>query len=67
MGPPSSVGGMTDDVVCFTAWICEHRWRQIYNMVRFHNAALHRPVTNWWDNGFQVRDTYPLYDEILCL
>jgi alpha-amylase len=51
VGPPSN-GGNTKDVACFNGeWICEHRWRQIYNMVKFHNAALGYPVTNWWENG----------------
>nr|WGG89262.1 alpha-amylase II [Enchytraeus albidus]WLK78496.1 alpha-amylase II [Enchytraeus albidus] len=51
IGPPGS-GGSTSDVVCFDGdWICEHRWRQISNMVRFHNVALGYPVSNWWDNG----------------
>jgi alpha-amylase len=51
MGPPGS-NGVTADVVCFNGdWICEHRWRQIYNMVRFHNVALGYPVSHWWDNG----------------
>nr|WLK78493.1 alpha-amylase [Enchytraeus albidus] len=51
MGPPGN-GGVTANAVCFNGdWICEHRWRQISNMVRFHNAALGYPVSNWWDNG----------------
>jgi alpha-amylase len=52
VGPPTNGGGSTKDVDCFNGeWICEHRWRQIYNMVKFHNAALGQPVSNWWDNG----------------
>jgi alpha-amylase len=31
--------------------MCEHRWRQIYNMVRFRNTAGFQTVQNWWDNG----------------
>jgi len=51
-GPPTNGSGTTKDAVCFNGeWICEHRWRQITNMVKFHNAALGQPVTNWWDNG----------------
>jgi len=51
VGPPSN-GGTTKDAVCFNGeWICEHRWRQIHNMVKFHNAALGYAVTNWWDDG----------------
>jgi len=52
VGPPSSPPGNTKDVACFNGeWICEHRWRQIHNMVRFHNVALGYPVSNWWDNN----------------
>jgi alpha-amylase len=55
VGPPSNAGGATKDAECFNGeWICEHRWRQIYNMVKFHNAALGQSVTNWWDNGNQA-------------
>ena len=33
MGPPGS-NGVTNDANCFNGdWICEHRWRQINNMV----------------------------------
>lgn len=55
MGPPTDGGGSTKDVVCLNGeWICEHRWRQMYNMVRFHNTAIGYPVSNWWDNGYQA-------------
>jgi alpha-amylase len=56
-GPPSDNNGNTNSVVfnsdlsCGGGWICEHRWREIYNMVRFRNAADSQPVQNWWDNG----------------
>lgn len=56
-GPPANPDGSIQDVVCQYdggPWICEHRWRQIANMVRFHNAALGQPVSNWWDNGYQA-------------
>ncbi|GFS16674.1 alpha-amylase [Elysia marginata] len=39
-----SLSGMT----CRDGWICEHRWRQIYNMVAFSNIAANSPVRNWW-------------------
>ena len=39
------------DLSCGGGWICEHRWRQIYNMARFRNTAAFQPVQNWWDNG----------------
>nr|ATU82421.1 venom alpha amylase [Lethocerus distinctifemur] len=38
------------DMSCGGGWICEHRWRQIYNMVAFSNAVKGTPVTNFWDN-----------------
>lgn len=43
--------GINDDDTCSNGWICEHRWRQIYNMVRFRNAANGSALTDWWDNG----------------
>jgi alpha-amylase len=42
---------LNSDLSCGGGWICEHRWRQIYNMVRFRNTAQGQPVQNWWDNG----------------
>nr|AYV99593.1 venom polypeptide [Dolopus genitalis] len=39
------------DDTCGNGYICEHRWRQIYNMVGFKNAVRGTQVTNWWDNG----------------
>jgi alpha-amylase len=39
------------DDSCGNGWICEHRWRQIYNMNVFRNAAGTATVSNWWDNG----------------
>lgn len=56
-GPPANADGSIQDVVCqFDGgpWVCEHRWRQIANMVRFHNAAIGNAVSNWWDNGFHA-------------
>jgi len=56
-GPPSNNGADTKDVTinaddtCGNGWICEHRWRQIYNMAGFRNVAGSDPVANWWDNG----------------
>jgi alpha-amylase len=56
-GPPTNGGGDTKDVLinsdgtCGNGWICEHRWRQITNMVEFRNVAGTAPVANWWDNG----------------
>lgn len=50
-GPPSDGNGNTNPVDCFNDWVCEHRWRQIYNMVPLHNLAIGHGVTNWWDNN----------------
>nr|KAG5697641.1 hypothetical protein BaRGS_011190 [Batillaria attramentaria] len=53
MGPPST-NEVTDRVVingdggCDGGWVCEHRWRQVYNMVAFRNVAGSEPVANWW-------------------
>lgn len=55
-GPPHDSAGNTlspiinADNTCGNGWICEHRWRQIYNMVRFRNAANKTSIDNWWDN-----------------
>lgn len=56
-GPPTSDGEkilsphFNDDGSCGNGWICEHRWRQIYNMVGFRNVVEGTEVNNWWDNG----------------
>ncbi|XP_054166785.1 alpha-amylase-like [Oppia nitens] len=43
------------DLSCDSSqWICEHRWSQIYNMVKFRNVAVNEPVANWWDFGDQI-------------
>ncbi|KAH8277618.1 hypothetical protein KR018_002242, partial [Drosophila ironensis] len=56
-GPPSTDGQNIDsptfnsDDSCGGGWVCEHRWRQIYNMVAFRNAVGSDAIQNWWDNG----------------
>ena len=40
--------------VILSVYIYASRWRQITNMVKFHNAAVGQRVTNWWDNGFNA-------------
>lgn len=56
-GPPIDAAGhlispkFNDDGACINGWICEHRWRQIYNMVKWKNVAENGQVANWWDNG----------------
>ncbi|XP_071852491.1 alpha-amylase-like [Apostichopus japonicus] len=34
-----------------SGWVCEHRWREIRNMVEFRNTCEGQGVNNWWDNG----------------
>lgn len=46
-GPPSSAADS-----CSGGWLCEHRNREIANMVEFRNATQNAfYVSNWWDNG----------------
>ncbi|XP_069361424.1 alpha-amylase 2-like isoform X2 [Maniola hyperantus] len=42
---------INSDGTCGNGWVCQHRWRQIFAMVGFRNAAARTGVTNWWDNG----------------
>jgi alpha-amylase len=42
---------MNEDNTCNNGWICEHRWRQIYNMVAFKNRAIGTNVELWQSNG----------------
>ncbi|XP_054493962.2 pancreatic alpha-amylase-like [Agelaius phoeniceus] len=57
VGPPSNADGSTKavtinpDTTCGNDWVCEHRWRQIRNMVIFRNVVDGEPFSNWWDNG----------------
>ena len=47
-GPPN--GGTVN--ACYSdGWKCQHKWRQIANMVGLRNAAYGTAVTNWWTNG----------------
>ena len=55
IGPPNINGeiiGVTRNAnnTCNKEWICEHRWRPIYNMVKFRNVAGDAVLSNWWDN-----------------
>lgn len=38
------------DGSCMGSWICQHRWRQIYNMVEWRNVVARGTLLNWWDN-----------------
>ncbi|KAJ2948568.1 hypothetical protein O0L34_g7820 [Tuta absoluta] len=56
-GPPMDNQGniispaINADGTCGNGWVCQHRWRQIYGMVGFRNAAGNTGVNDWWDNG----------------
>ena len=56
-GPPrDAVGNIVAPVFnaagqCINGWVCEHRWHQIKEMVKFRNVAGTAAVANWWDNG----------------
>jgi alpha-amylase len=56
-GPPADGSGNTvspgfnADGSCTNGWVCEHRWRQIFNMVGFKNAVEGTTMNDWWDNG----------------
>ncbi|XP_058809628.1 alpha-amylase-related protein-like [Phymastichus coffea] len=62
------------DNTCGNGWVCEHRWRQIYNMVRFRNYVATTKLGNWWDNGnYQIafcrgdRGFFAMNDDIVDL
>ncbi|XP_054287832.1 alpha-amylase-like [Macrosteles quadrilineatus] len=48
--PPAFSPHPIKENVCSNGWECQHRWRQIYNAVEFHNVVKGTPVTNWWSN-----------------
>ncbi|KAJ9593301.1 hypothetical protein L9F63_015176, partial [Diploptera punctata] len=56
-GPPQDGSGnivspsINSDGTCGNGWVCEHRWRQIFNMVGFSNAVAGTTMNDWWDNG----------------
>ncbi|XP_052870558.1 alpha-amylase 2-like [Anopheles cruzii] len=56
-GPPQDAAGnllsptFNADGSCGGGWACEHRWRQITNMVGFRNAVSGTGLNDWWDNG----------------
>lgn len=57
IGPPADAQGkllsphIRPDGTCDSRWICEHRWRQITNMINFRNVAGRTPQSHWWSNG----------------
>ncbi|KAI8436624.1 hypothetical protein MSG28_010128, partial [Choristoneura fumiferana] len=56
-GPPADSNenivspSINSDDTCGNGWVCEHRWRQIYQMVAFRNAVKDTQIKNWWNNG----------------
>ncbi|XP_073813894.1 amylase related [Musca autumnalis] len=55
--PPQTTDGVIISPVfdpttgaCTNGWVCEHRWRQIYNMIEFKNVAGDAGLNDWWDN-----------------
>jgi len=50
-GPPASPRSVNADGSCGNGWVCEHRWRQIKNMMPFAVAAKGQSVKNWWTNN----------------
>ncbi|KAJ8040864.1 Alpha-amylase A [Holothuria leucospilota] len=52
-GGPSNSPYFTSDGACNvnSGWVCEHRWREIRNMVGFRKTCEGQGVNNWWDNG----------------
>lgn len=57
LGPPKDANDnivsptIEEDGTCARPWICEHRWREIANMIHFNHIAGIAPVQYWWDNG----------------
>jgi len=55
-GPPANGDGSIKDVThsgmsCGNGWTCEHRWRQMYNMMAFRNMAAGASLDHWWSDS----------------
>ena len=50
-GPPTEAVYQNGSARCGSAWVCEHRWASIANMVGFRSETEGLGVNNWWDNG----------------
>ncbi|XP_043481345.1 alpha-amylase A-like [Leptopilina heterotoma] len=57
-GPPADENGNLESPIinvtgnaCDNGWVCEHRWPEIRNMVKFRNIAKGAKLTKWWSNG----------------
>ncbi|KAI4459919.1 glycoside hydrolase [Holotrichia oblita] len=50
-GPPADNEGISSEInaddSCSGGWVCEHRSRQIYNMVAFRNSVKGTNIRNW--------------------
>ncbi|KAK5645222.1 hypothetical protein RI129_006522 [Pyrocoelia pectoralis] len=44
---------ITPHGTCENGWVCEHRWRQIFNMIEFKNVVHGTGLNDWWSNGDQ--------------
>ncbi|XP_059608181.1 alpha-amylase A-like [Phlebotomus argentipes] len=57
VGPPMDANqdvispSINPDGSCGNGWVCQHRWHQIYSMVRFKNVVKDAELSNWWSNG----------------
>jgi alpha-amylase len=49
---------------CGNGWVCEHRWRQIYNMVKFSNVVA---GTNYSSNLVAFHQCWYLTENINCV
>jgi alpha-amylase len=50
--PPADANGYVSAVNCGAGWVCQHRAREIKNMVGFHNVTRgDSTVSNWWSDG----------------
>lgn len=56
-GPPADSEGsilsptFRSDGSCDLNWVCEHRWRQVKNMIAWRNAVGNEERLHWWDNA----------------
>ncbi len=50
-GPPAQGVYQNGSDQCGSAWVCEHRWDSIANMVAFRKETTGQGVNGWWDNG----------------
>lgn len=48
-GPPQDTNGniISPDETCSNGWVCEHRWKEIINMIIFRNTVKETFITNW--------------------